>query len=121
MHSEGFQHLRGAAEPNNPAPLFDRQRGEEYRYQTVLSPRKSVSRMAGDLKQELAVPAFVQELARDRPLHWQPAENERPGSEAEVLVRLPPFHPHAGNCLGSAEPLLRKSEVAANLAKNCSG
>ena len=63
----------------------------------VLAPRQSVGRVAGHLKQELAVAPLIEELPGGWFLDWQPAEHERRGSESEILVRLLALQADAGN------------------------
>ena len=59
LHAEGVQHLCRTAESNDSALLFDCQRREEYRNQTVLTPGQPIGWMAGDLKKKLPVAALV--------------------------------------------------------------
>jgi hypothetical protein len=105
LHAERVQHLRCAAEADHPTPLFDRKRGEKNRHEPVLTPGQAVSWMAGHLKKKLPVPALMQELARQRPLYREPAENEWTRSEPEILVRFLPLQTNAGNRLGLAKTL----------------
>jgi len=105
LHAEGVQHLSRAAESNHPVLLLNRKGREEDRYQPVLTPRQSVCRVAGDLKQKLAVATLMQELPRPRLLHWQPAEDEWTGSEPEILVGFLPLQTNAGYRLGATKPL----------------
>jgi hypothetical protein len=74
--------------------------------------------MAGYLKQELAVPPLVQQLARERFLHWQTSENEWPRSEPQILVRVLPLKANAGNRLRPPNPLLRDNQLAGHLAQD---
>jgi hypothetical protein len=59
LHAEGVQHLCRTAESNDSALLFDCQRREENRHQAILTPRKPVRWMTGDLKKKLPVPSLV--------------------------------------------------------------
>jgi hypothetical protein len=63
LHAEGLQHLRGAPEADRLALLPHRQSGEKNEDDTILSVRYSELRMAGDLKDEVSIPALVQQLA----------------------------------------------------------
>jgi len=64
----------------------------------------------GDLKKKLSVPALMQELPRLGLLHRQAAEDERTGSEPEILVRFLSFQTNTGDRLGTAKPLFRYEE-----------
>jgi hypothetical protein len=79
LHTDGFEHLCSARESNDPAPLPDGQRGEEYWNESVSSPRKSVRRMSYHLKQKSSVAPLMQELSRLRALHRESAQHEMGG------------------------------------------
>lgn len=87
----------------------------------VLAPRQSVGRVAGHLKQELAVAPLIEELPGGWFLDWQPAEHERRGSESEILVRLLALQADAGNGPGSPELLLGNDQVTREIAENGPG
>jgi hypothetical protein len=66
--------------------LTDRHSREEDRNQTVLAPGQAITGMASDLKDELPVPAFVQEASWSGTLQRETAQDERTGREAEILA-----------------------------------
>ena len=61
-HAEGLQHFGSALELDRLAFLLDGQRRQENENNPVLPERNPIIRMTGDLQNELAVPAFVEEL-----------------------------------------------------------
>jgi hypothetical protein len=118
LHPKSVQHLRGAPETNDSTLLLNGKRREEDRHQPILPPRQSVGWVSSDLQQKLTVPALVQELARLRLLHGQPAEHERTGCEPQVLIRLLTFQSNAGDRLSATKPLLRDEEIPVIFAKD---
>jgi hypothetical protein len=60
LHAEGVQHLRSAAEGNPCCLLTNRKCRQKDRYEPVLTPRQSVTRVSDDLQNELAIAPFVQ-------------------------------------------------------------
>jgi hypothetical protein len=58
--------------------VLHRKGRQENRHDPVLAERDAVIRMAGDLKDEVAVAPFVDELAGRQAPHGQTAEHERP-------------------------------------------
>jgi hypothetical protein len=86
LKSEGIQHLSGAVEDNPRRLLTDRHSREEDRNQTVLAPGQAITGMASDLKDELPVPAFLQEASWSGTLQRETAQDERTGREAEILA-----------------------------------
>src|SRR5215471_5213274 len=61
-HAEGLQHFGSALELDRLTFLLDGQRRQEDENNPVLPERNSIIRMTGDLQNELAVPAFIEEL-----------------------------------------------------------
>ena len=86
VQAERGKHLRGALEPDKWGRVFDRQCCQEYWDDAVLPEWNPVIGMTGDLKNEVAVPPFVEELVRRQPPHRQPTQNERSRAEAQVLI-----------------------------------
>src|SRR5688572_12323578 len=66
--------------------------------------------MAGNLENELAVSTFIQELIRRQSPDRQSAEDERPGTEAEILIGLLAFQPNLFNALSFPGASVSKSE-----------
>jgi hypothetical protein len=58
--------------------LSDRQCRQKYGHQPVLSPGQAVTWMTGDLKNKLAVSAFVEEATGRRTFYWKSAGDKWP-------------------------------------------
>jgi hypothetical protein len=63
VHTERFEHLRSRFEPDHLALLADRQRGQKDRDDPILPEGDAELRMSGDLKDKIAVAAFVKKLS----------------------------------------------------------
>lgn len=86
LHTERVEHFGATAESHGPALLPDGQRRQKDGYDSVLSERQAVLRMACHLEQKMSVTAFKQQLPRRRPAYGQTAKNERARTESEILV-----------------------------------
>ena len=73
MHPERLQHFRRGSKPNGLALLLYGQSCQEDRHDPVLPERHAVLGVAGDLENELAIPAFVEKLARRKSPDRKPA------------------------------------------------
>jgi len=62
-HAECLQHLGSGFESDGLTLLLDGQGRQKDRNNPILSERNPMVRMTGDLENELAVPAFVEEFA----------------------------------------------------------
>ena len=70
--------------------------------------------MSGYLKQKLSVTAFVEQDTDGGLLNGQATQDERPGSEAEILAGRASLQPHAFNGFQLPEFLLcKRSELRA--------
>ena len=85
LHGKRVEHLGSAIKCDPGSLLSDREGRKENWNQAILPPGESVARMPGDLQNELAVPALVQEATGCRPFDWEAAKDKRAGREAEVL------------------------------------
>ena len=71
--------------------------------------------MPGNLENELTVATFIKELIRWQTADGQSAEDERPGTETEILIGLLPFHPDLFNAFNLPVHLFRNPNRAAKL------
>src|SRR5215471_3232891 len=78
VHAEGVEHLRGGSKADRLAPLPHCQCRQEDRHDPVLTERKTIFRMTGDLQNELSIATLVQELIFRQSADRQTTENERP-------------------------------------------
>jgi hypothetical protein len=85
-HAEGPQHLGGCSEANRLTFLLNGQRREKNGDNSVFAEGHSVMWVADDLKNEFAVPPFVDELTGRERSEWQAAENERARAKTESLI-----------------------------------
>ena len=76
--------------------------------------------MTGHLKEEMPIPALMEQLSRLRSFDGQPAKDEWTRRKAKVLVRFLTLQPHTRDRIRTAEPLLGKDQVAAEIAENVS-
>jgi hypothetical protein len=75
----------GAIERDSGCLLTNCHRGQEDWNQAVLSPGQTVAWVSRHLKNELPVPALMQETPGGRSTDRKPAEDERTGPETEIL------------------------------------
>ena len=101
--------------PDRLALLPHRHRREKDRNNTILAERNPIVRMAGNLENELTVSTFIEELIRWQTADGQSAEDERPGTEAEILIGLLPFQPDLFNALNLPVHLFRDPNRALKL------
>jgi hypothetical protein len=73
MHAKAFEHLGRSSEPDRSTLLLDRKRCEEDRNEAILAERNPEVGMPGDLKGELAVSPFIEQLSFGQSPDWQPA------------------------------------------------
>jgi hypothetical protein len=74
--------------------------------------------MASDLKDELAVPPFVEELILGKSTDRQPAEDKRPRTEAEGLVSVFTTLANKLNPLCVLKLLSRNNQIGELVPKN---
>jgi hypothetical protein len=89
--------------------------------QPILAPRKSVGRVAGHLKRELAIPSLVEQLSVRGLFYRQPTAHERSRQKSEILLRLLPLQTNARDGLRSPEFLFRNHQAAWYCAENRPG
>ena len=104
LHPERVEHFRGAGEGDPARPLPVCQCSQKQWNQTILAPRKSVVRVAGDEKHESTIATFVDEGSSGRTLNRKAAKDKRPGGETDVLGCRTPAHPNTLDALNLAEP-----------------
>jgi hypothetical protein len=68
--------------------------------------------MPGDLKNEAAVPTFIDELVRRETSHRQSAQDERSRAEAQALLSLLTIRADELNSIRLAEPIFGYDQVA---------
>ncbi len=83
LHGEHLQHFRAGSESKGLALLADSEGLEEDQDQSVLAEREAELRVSKQLKFELAIATFEEELATRRAPHRQTAKHEWPGGEPE--------------------------------------
>jgi hypothetical protein len=94
LHTEGLQHLGCAPKADCLTLLPHRQSGQKNGDDTILSKRYSELRMAGDLKDEVSIPALIWQLPlRQRPQR-QTTQNKRPRAKTQGLPPLIPVAPN---------------------------
>jgi len=69
--------------------------------------------VAGDLKHELSVAAFMEKAPGRGPFHRETAKNEGSGRESEILLFAFPILPDQPNGLRLAEPTFRNDQTRA--------
>jgi hypothetical protein len=82
---EEVQHLCSRAEMDGSASLPQRQSCDPNRNESVLTKGKAKLRMPGDLEEKLTVAACVKQPTIGRPAKREPAEDEWPCMEGQVL------------------------------------
>jgi hypothetical protein len=85
--------LGGRSKSDRLALLTNREGRKEDRNDPVLPKGHSIVRVSGYLEKEVAVPTLVHELACRKPPDWEPAENERAGTETKGLRGFISFEP----------------------------
>jgi hypothetical protein len=118
MHSEALQHLGSGPESNDLALLLNGERRQKDGNQAVLPKRNAKFGIARDLKDELPIPSFVQELIRRESPHRQPAQDKRPRTEAKRLDGFFAAPSNKLNALCLLELLARNDPLWILLAKN---
>ena len=102
MHAERFQHFGRSSKPDGLTLLPNRQGGQIDRHDPILTKRQPVVRVTGDLENELAIAPFVDGFA----LRWfpdrQPAQDEGPGTESQVLFSVFSVQPNEAGSFGLA-------------------
>jgi hypothetical protein len=88
MHAEAFEHLGGSSESDRSTLLLDGKSCEEDRNEAILAERNPEVGMPGDLKCELAISPFIEQLFFRQSPDWQPAQDEGSRAETEVLILL---------------------------------
>jgi hypothetical protein len=53
--------------------------------------------MAGDLENEMTIPALMEQATSHWPFHWEATQDERPGRKSEVLPCAISLQPNALN------------------------
>src|SRR2546427_163554 len=89
------------------ALLRHRQGRKKDRNNTILAERYTVMRMAGDLKNEMTVSTFIEELAGRQAADGQTTQDERSRGETQILVALVAFEPDQLNSFNFPDHLLR--------------
>jgi hypothetical protein len=82
---ERVKHLRRAPEPHNLALLLHRQGCQKDWNQSVLPIRQSEVRVSRQLKDEMPVPALINQLVCRRTPDRQAAQHERTRRESQAL------------------------------------
>lgn len=83
---EKLEHLRGAAETDNAAPLPESECGDPNRDEPILAIGQAKTRMTGDFQGELSIAAYIGELVARRTAKRDTAEYEGPGVVGKFLV-----------------------------------
>jgi hypothetical protein len=121
MHAKAFEHLSRSSESDRSTLLLDGKRCKEDRHEAVLAERNSEFRMPGDLKCELAISPFVEQLLFRQSPDWQPAQHERSRAETEVLILLFTANTDKLNAANPLELLSRDDEFRLLLAQELAG
>jgi hypothetical protein len=121
LHAESSSILAASAKPNRPALLPNGKRSQKDWNEPILPPRQSIGRMSGYLKKKAPVSPLMQELPRARTLYRQSAQDERPGSEPEILIGLLPLHASTGDRFDTPELLLGDDQTGKLLLQSLAG
>jgi hypothetical protein len=111
MHAEGFEHFGCCSEPDGLTLLSYCERGQVNWNDPILAKGKSVVGVSRNLENEIAVTPFVNRFAWGRLPDWQSTQDERSGTESQVLSPLFPFQPNQAASFGLAKLLLRDNQL----------
>ncbi len=116
--AEGIQKFRSGLKPNDLALLPYGQRSQKDRNQAILPERQAKVRMSSNLKREMPVPAFEQQLAGRRSANRQATEYKRPRGKSEPLGGGFSLLPHKTDAISLLDLLLGDDELAKVSGKN---
>jgi len=85
---------RGTGKTDHAASLENSEGGDPHRDETVLAKGQAVTRMADDLKSELAVAPSVSQLVRWGPPQGNTTKDEWPGVVGDLLFAVRAFLTH---------------------------
>jgi hypothetical protein len=108
---EGLEHFSGGSKPNRLALLPDGKSGQVNGNDPILAKGKPVVGVSRNLENEIAVTPFVNRFALGRFPDWQSTQDERSGTESQVLFPLFPFQPDQAASLGLPKLLLGDNQL----------
>jgi hypothetical protein len=105
LHAEHLQHFRTGSESKRLALPADGEGRKEDQNQPVLAEREAELRVSKQLKLELAIAPFENELRARRAPHRQPAKHERPRCESKTVSTALRIGPNPVDSLQLAEAI----------------
>jgi len=111
---EEFEDFGGALEMDGATLLFHGEGCDPDRNETILTERQTEVWVSRHLKDELAIPAAMDQLASGRPTERDAAKDEWPGIEPELLFCLVALFSNQGDGIQLLQTLLGNREAIKN-------